>query len=122
MPEIIVSRRKTKGNHVAFVLETESPVSANVAPQRQQCALGVFSHVCLRSPGVPAGWARKVVICRDSRCLYLQTEPVRWEVWSRDTRRFIAKTLLFPGISIPLAPQSVLRPSETAEVQLLRIT
>lgn len=69
-----------------------------------------------------AGWARRVVICRDSRCLYQQTEPVRWEAWSRNIRRFIARTLLFPGISILFAPQSVVRPAETAEVQLLRIT
>lgn len=35
---------------------------------------------------------------------------------------FIARTLLFPGISIPLSLKSVVRPSETAEVlQLLRI-
>lgn len=36
---------------------------------------------------------------------------------------FIARTRLFPGISIPLSLQSVVRPSETAEaLQLLIIS
>lgn len=72
-PEMIVSWRKAESNQVAFVLE--SPVPANVAQQWQ-----------LRGVAVGRAGRLQLVVCRDSRCLYLQTALGRWGVCSWNKR------------------------------------
>lgn len=92
MPEIIVSRRKTEGNHVAFVLETESAVSAHVARQRQQRALGVFSRLSQEPWGHGGvGWkggdvqGQQVSLPADRACLLGGVEPEHTWVYCQDT-------------------------------------
>lgn len=80
-PVIILSQRKVIRSQLRWRRSRQFPLMS----------LSNGSYMLSRlsqEPGVTAGRAGGVqlVICRDSRCLYLQTELVRWEVWSWNKR------------------------------------